>query len=323
MKIALIKLSALGDVVRTLPLAEAIKKKYPNCELTWITNPSAVELVKGNPYIDRIFKMPYEPAEEYDLLLNLDIDENATKLALKIDAKEKRGFYSEEGYPVAFNISSEYYINTIFDDELKKSNKRTYQEMIFDSAEIPYSMEKPKIYLSEKDEEYARKFISEKGINPDKLIGVHIGASPRWPSKIWSEEKLKEFIIQAMDEGYDVLAFGGPNEAEKMKVFSDEIRGRVFFNNPGNSIKEFSALVKSCKRMVCPDSFSMHISIAMGVPTIGLFFCNSPDEIEGYGLLKKVVSPMLYDFFPERMDEYNESLVNSIPPEEVLRLFHL
>jgi ADP-heptose:LPS heptosyltransferase len=71
--------------------------------------------------------------------------------------------------------------------------------------------------------------------------------------------------------------------------------------------------------MVCSDSFALHISLAMAKPTVGLFFCTSADEVEGYGLLRKIVSPMQKEFFPERMDEYSEELTKSITAEEVLK----
>jgi len=70
---------------------------------------------------------------------------------------------------------------------------------------------------------------------------------------------------------------------------------------------------------VCSDSFALHVSIALKKPTIGLFFCTSPHEIEGYGILKKIVSFKLEDFFPERMNEYDEGLVKSILAETVLK----
>ena len=83
---------------------------------------------------------------------------------------------------------------------------------------------------------------------------------------------------------------------------------------------EFASLVNKCNFMVCSDSFSLHMSLALKKPTIGLFFCTPPDEIESYGFLKKIISPMIYNFFPEKMDEYNENLVKSISPDEVLNI---
>ena len=80
---------------------------------------------------------------------------------------------------------------------------------------------------------------------------------------------------------------------------------------------QFASLVNMCDFMVCSDSFSLHISLALKKPTIGLFFCTPPDEVESYRFLKKIVSPMLYDFFPEKMNQYDENLVRSISAEEV------
>ena len=70
--------------------------------------------------------------------------------------------------------------------------------------------------------------------------------------------------------------------------------------------------------MVCSDSLALHVSLALKKPTIGLFFCTSPNEVEDYGVLRKIVSPMLYEFFPEKMDQYSEELVKSISADEVL-----
>ena len=71
--------------------------------------------------------------------------------------------------------------------------------------------------------------------------------------------------------------------------------------------------------MVCSDSYALHTSLALKKPTIALFFCTSPHEVEDYGLLKKIISPKLYDFFPEKQDRFSEELVNSILVEQVLK----
>ncbi|MEK6824550.1 MAG: hypothetical protein AABY02_01730, partial [Nanoarchaeota archaeon] len=59
-------------------------------------------------------------------------------------------------------------------------------------------------------------------------------------------------------------------------------------------------------------------ALGLGKKTIALFFCTSPHEVEGYGLLHKIISPYLYDYFPERSNEYSERLVKSISAEQVL-----
>lgn len=321
MKICVIKLGAKGDVVRTLPILVGIKKKYPDSEITWITKKNTVDLLKENPYIKKVISSDSKIDDKFDILYNLDINEEAYRISQETKADKKLGFYSEGGYPAAFNKGAEYYINTIFDDELKKKNKKTYQEMIFEAAELPYEKEFCSIYLNANDLEYGENFVKENGINKNKLIGIHIGSSPRWLSKAWAEEKIIEFIKRLKAKNYEILLFGGPDEVKKHKKIVDNLKAKgidILRNNPDNTNREFASLVNICKKIVCGDSFALHVSLALKKPTICLFFCTSPYEVEDYGLLKKIVSPKLYDFFPQRQDEYNEGLVNSISVDEVL-----
>jgi heptosyltransferase-2 len=321
-KILIIKLGAKGDVVRTLPILHGIKEKYPDSEISWIVKEKNAELIQS-PFIDKIYFSENFNTENktFDILYNFDIEEEATNLAENIKADKKYGFYLEQGFASCFNLSSEYYLNTLFDDDTKKNNKKTYQEMMFEVAELPYSKQHHKIYLNNKDMEYAENFIQENNLNAEKLIGIHMGAGPRWPSKEWAEEKLEEFIIIAKNKGYEILLFGGPDEIEQHKTFSDKLKQqniKIYQSNPKNTDKEFAALVNICKVMICSDSLALHVSIALKKPTIALFFCTPPDEVENSGLVKKIVSPLLYDFFPQKMDQFNKELVNSISAQEVL-----
>lgn len=322
MKIAIIKLGALGDVVRTLSILPALKKKYPDSEVYWITKPESLELFEGNPYVKKVYSVPCEINEKFDILYNFDIEEEATELAKTIHADKKYGFYSDSGYPAAYNTGAEYYLNSLFDDELKRENKKTYQQMIFEAAELEYSKEHCPIFLNKKDLDYAEKFVKENKIDTRKLIGIHMGASSRWPSKVWHPENLKKFIIAARKKGFEILLFGGPNEMARMKEFVRDLekeKVKIFINNPENTLKEFASLVNLCKKMVCSDSLALHVSLALKKPTMGLFFCTSPDEVEDYKLLKKLVSPLIYDYFPHKSDQYSEELVKSISPDEVLK----
>ena len=321
MKICIIKLGAEGDVLRTIPIAKALKNKYKDSKITWITKPGIAELLENIQEIDEIATLPYKSKDSFDKLYNFDLDKEAVELAKNINSKEKYGFTDADGYPSTFNLNAEYYLNTTYDDELKKSNKKTYQEMMLEVAELPYNKEKYHIILKDDEKQYAQEFISKHKLHGKKIIGIHMGASSRWPSKVWHSDRIKKFIKSAKNEGFEILLFGGPNEAEYHKelVLNLEKDGlNIHKNDPKNTKKQFASLVEICDVLVCSDSFALHVSIGLGKKTIGLFFCTSPKEIEDYGLLKKIISKMLDNFFPEHMDKYNEDLVKSITEEQVL-----
>jgi ADP-heptose:LPS heptosyltransferase len=320
-KIAIIKLGAKGDVIRTFPVIKAIKEQHINSEINLITRDNIKELLENLPYVDKVFSIPFETYEEFDILYNFDIDDEATFLANNLKAKEKKGFFKDSGFVSAFNLGSEYYLNTLFDDETKISNTKTYQEMMFMAAEIPYKKEHTGLILNERDLQYADIFLRGNKINKEKLIGIHMGASPRWPSKVWDEENLEEFVIKSKNKGYEILLFGGPQEVKSHRSLIEKLDAKgihIFRNNPYNTDGQFASLVNSCKTMVCSDSFSLHISIALKRPTIGLFFSTPYHEIESYGYLNVIASPRLKEFFPEKMDQYDKDLTQSISANQVL-----
>jgi ADP-heptose:LPS heptosyltransferase len=322
-KIIIIKLGAKGDVVRTLPIAQQLKKLHQDATLTWVTKAESKELLETIPYIDRLDVIPYETNEVFDALYNFDIEEDATTCAQKINARKKFGFFKDESYVRAFNIGGEYYLNTLFDDDTKKENVKTYQEMMFETAEIPFSNEHAEIVLTLQDIQYAKEFIQSNGFEGKKIIGIHMGASPRWPSKIWHPDRVKEFVRKAHERGYAIILFGGPNESDKLSLLKKEIPSAsdlIAINNPFNTDREFASLVACCNVIVCSDSFALHVALALKRPTVGLFFCTPPNEVEGYGFLRKIVSPLFEKFFPEKMDEYDESLTKSIMSDEVLHV---
>ena len=322
MKICIIKLGALGDVIRTIPLLEAIKEKYPDSEITWITRKSSLNILETNPHINNILLMPASSDKKFDILYNFDIEEDAITLASKINADKKYGFFSQDNYPSAFNFSAEYYLNTLFDDDIKKTNNKTYQEMMFNAAELGWKKQKINIYLTEKDRDYAKDFFDKNNLKAGEVIGIHIGSSPRWPSKSWHESRIIEFIKKIMHGNCNILLLAGPDDIEKQKNILKQLKKEnmlIATQDPFCTVRQFSSLVSFCKTIVCSDSLALHVSLALNKPTIGLFFCTSPNEVEGYGLLTKIVSPLLKDFFPEKSDQYNEKLVNSIPVDEVMQ----
>lgn len=320
-KICVIKLGALGDVIRTLPILEAIKQKYPDSEISWITKKPSLQVLENNPLISKVLSIPVELDEKFDILYNFDIEEDACSLASKIKADKKLGFYYRDNYPAAFNIASEYYLNTLFDDETKKTNKKTHQEMIFKAAELEWKKQKIHLYLTEEDKKYAENFSEKNNLQSGKLIGLHIGSSPRWPSKAWHEDKIKEFIIKAKEKGYEILLLAGPDDINKKEIILSELKKEglnIPVQDTSCTLREFASLVNLCSLIICSDSLAQQVSLAMNKKTICLFFCTSPNEIEGYGLLTKIVSPMLPEFFPEKSDQYSEALVSSISSDEVL-----
>ena len=57
-RILVVRLGAVGDVVRTLPAATALRAAYPEAELSWLVEPASVSVVEGQPWVDRVVVYP-------------------------------------------------------------------------------------------------------------------------------------------------------------------------------------------------------------------------------------------------------------------------
>ena len=64
-KICIIKLGALGDVVRTLSILLGIKEKFPESEISWITKKESLEIAESSPYVKKVCIIPLEITENF------------------------------------------------------------------------------------------------------------------------------------------------------------------------------------------------------------------------------------------------------------------
>ncbi|MEK6940785.1 MAG: glycosyltransferase family 9 protein [Nanoarchaeota archaeon] len=320
-KIFIIKLGASGDVLRTTPILKAIKKKYgSDCHITWLTKDFNRELLYENELIDEVITLSEDimrlKYEQFDVLFNFEIDTPATLIAREINAVQKFGyFFDSDGHPSAYNPKAEFYLNRALSDKINKSNTKTYQEMIFEIAELDYNQEDYILNLTDDEKELSVKLREPyKGL---PIIGVVVGAGSRWPSKQWDRDNLIGLIKKLRGV---ILLLSGPNEPEGIQQeIVKELKNHQFpimMNNPHNTLREFISAVNACDLFICGDSLALHIALALQKKTVGLFFCTPDWEVEGYGRLKKLVSPLLMKHF--YTDEKVKELGTSITIKEVI-----
>lgn len=325
-KILIIKLGAMGDVLRTTCILPALRKKYgPDILVYWMTNLESIDLLKNNPFIDKILIYNLENVlriqqEKFDILFALEIDTPATLLANLVKADEKFGYFFEDGTTSCFNKGAENYLETAFLNHIKIKNRKTYQQLIIESCELSpyYAQEKPIFNLTDKEKEFSEKFKLQNNLfYNDKVIGINIGSSNRWV-KFWGNEKIKDLIRKL--KGYKIIILAGPNEIEKQDKLINELKQEgisLLKNDPKNTLNEFAAIVNICDLIICGDTMALHLASALNKKIISLFFSTPDWEIENYDNLIKLTSPLLEKYF--LMNQYVEELADSIDIEQVLK----
>jgi hypothetical protein len=163
-------------------------------------------------------------------------------------------------------------------DQLKLENRRTYQELVFSGLGWEFQ-----------GEGYVLPPATPTGLTGDVAISPVAGKV--WPMKAWAHyERLQE-----------------------------ELEGRGFKVNvlpKRPTLREHLADVQGHRVLVSGDSLPMHLALGSRVRCVTLFNCTSPWEIHDYGLMTKLVSPLLEEHFYKRIDDPRAR--TAIPFEDVL-----
>lgn len=326
-KILIIKLDAIGDVLRTTSILHALKEKYPSSHVTWITKKNAKDIFKNNNFVDRVLSFE-EPEtilkleiEEFDILVHPDASPTSSPMAAKVNAKLKKGYISNKlGKVIPADEDAVEWLEMGAFDEFKKKNKKTYQQIIHEITGLNYRSGEIIINLSNDEKNFAQEFFKKNNLSKyDYLIGLNTGASRRWQYKQWRFDGYKELIENlSADNRTGILIYGGPEEIDRNRKLRNNF-SNVIDTGSKNSLREFFALLNLSEIVVTGDTLALHVATALKKQTISLFGPTSSNEIEDYNRIIKVVPEMdclvcykqRCDFIPNCMDLITVEMVLS------------
>jgi ADP-heptose:LPS heptosyltransferase len=287
-RILIIKLAAVGDVMRTTSLLPSLQKAHSRLHVTWLTDQSAQALLEASPGIDRLMAYCFENVqqlltEEFDLAICLDKEPRATVLIQQISAKEKMGFgLSQWGTPMPLNPEAAYAYRLGLDDELKfHRNQLTYQQIIHEALGLEGPSQAYSFRLTSGAESFADEFYSSLGLDPAQTVGLNTGAGPVFAHKAWLPERfaaLADWLRE--DLGLTPLLLGGPLERELNQYIAGLCHGPVADSQGKHDLVQFAALLGRLRLMVTSDSVAMHLGLAQKVPSLVLFGSTCPQEIQ-------------------------------------------
>jgi len=297
-QILIIKLGAIGDVLRTTSILKPLKNKHAPCFITWVTKKESFGLLENNSLIDKLAEINDKSLlkKKYYLVISLDDDYEACELASKLKKEELIGSYLDKNRNKTYTKSSASWFDMGLlggpdRDDLKNVNKRTYQSILFEILGLKDRDEGPKLILTKKDLEFEDKFAKKHGIKKeDSVIGINTGAGERWELKRLNEEKTIELINELNKETKaKLILLGGPEEKERNKRILSKVKNKIIDAGCNNSLREFSSIVNLCDLIITSDSLALHIALALKKKVVVFFGPTSANEIELYGLGKKVL----------------------------------
>lgn len=281
-KILLIKLGAIGDVIRTTPLVEAIKRKYPAAKIFWLTHtPSIIPTTVDSVLQFNLQDISFLNSLEFDCVFNLDKDKEACTLMNNLTSKVKKGFVIKDGFPFPADKDAEHkYLTGLFDD-ISKENKKSYLEEVFEICGFKYSGE---IYKLNSFDQYSSSWNFDKS---KKIIGLNTGCGGRWISRLWADVNWIKTAKFLLDKNYEVVFLGGEQEDGKNKFFAESTGAKY----PGHfHLEKFINLVNQCDLVVTGVTMAMHITLGLNKKIVLFNNIFNKYEFELFGL-GKIIEP--------------------------------
>ena len=326
-RVLIVKLDAMGDVLRSTALLPPLREVHPNAAITWITRKESVPLLQRNPYIEETLEfgpdaLVHLHARVFDRVINLDAGTTSAALAAAARSARKDGFVLDErGIVQPTNEAAREWLEAGLFDDIKRAGTATYQDRMADILGLRGRAHRYILELEVEERETARAHLASIGVDRQRpIVGLNTGAGDRWPLKQWREDGYVELITRlARHTDVQLVLLGGPTETERNERLKRAAPVRLFDSGCDNPIRHFAAIVDQCSLVVAGDTLAMHIALARGRRTVALFGPTSSAEIEMYGLGEKVVPAMAClscyktscDFVPNCMDLISTEMVEA------------
>lgn len=301
-KVLIVRLSALGDTIHTLPLANAIKKQYPDIQLDWIVEDKASKFIINNPLINKVYELQKKKWKKNKNKINNLIEFykiikeiRNEKYDIVIDTQQllKSSVImglSQGKRKIALDDGREF--SGIFANEIIKTGRKQFDinfHVVKRNLEIAKYLGcndlEPEFIIPDFKEEYSENIINIIN-NLDKTKKtIVIAPATTWANKHWTNDNWAKVINEFKDNCNIVIT-----ASEKEKDITNDILLKI--ENKQNitdlsgltTIADLVYIYKNSDAVISPDSGSAHIAWAAGkASVITLFFATSKNRTAPYG----------------------------------------
>lgn len=295
-KILLVRFSALGDVIQTLPVLSMLRDGFPEAKIGWAIDTELASAVEGHPALDylhrcsrkawsqavlkpqrwavtvREFRSFVEEvrAVEYDVAIDAQGLFKTALLPFLAGIKRRIGYrngreFSSIFYTEQYGRRSDYFDPKVFHLEHMAELARS-----IGARELRYGVQPPTISA----EARARIGALIEGAFSSPAPVVAISPATQWTSKHWPEEYWVELVSRVLTETDLNLVFHGATRDGDLtgrilqRIPQGERAGRIVDLCGKVPVPDMYALQERVQAAVGPDSAPLHIAGAVGVPVL-------------------------------------------------------
>ena len=287
LKILLYQVGNIGDLVVSTPVYRSLREKYSEAEITLLSSSGsrkyvgAEEIIKPLNLIDNIqtfipdefvslkhyysFYLTIRKAK-YDLIVYLP-----SNLWKTFTICRDLIFFSLAGikYGVGFRVHEDYYYYLKYN-----MHPRSEIERLFDSLK-PLGIENgnklPLFAVSNEDIEFVQNVLSKHNVSNNEVI-IAVMPGGKYPARLWPGQYFAT-LIDKINENFlvKIILLGSEHEKKLAEEIKNQTKIKPLDTSGSLTIHQSGALIKECDLLITNDSGPMHISSAVGTPTVSIF----------------------------------------------------
>jgi lipopolysaccharide heptosyltransferase II len=299
-RICLIKPSAFGDVVQTLPLLPVLRERFPNATISWAINQGLADLIDGHPQLDQIIPIDRGASlngwrkllaqlrrQRFDLVFDLQgllrtaVMTAATRAPLRVGLQTAR-----EGSHLACHM--------LLPDTGKQVPAHLRYWKVAEALGMGRFRRETTVPIRPDEHTWAKEHLQPLS---GRVLVVHPGA--RWVTKRWPVERFAAVAAKARRFfGMTTVLIGSRDELpfalqveHLLKRFTPSA---PVVNLAGQtSLRQLAAVLQHSLVLLSNDSGPMHLAAGLGTPVVGIFTCTSPQRSGPPGPMHELVSTQL------------------------------
>ncbi len=299
-KILIIRLSALGDTIHTLPLAAALRKEYPESQIDWVVEDKAEKFVVNNPLLNNVYVIERKNRkkssalrgfkeffkiinkirhEKYDVVIDTQqLFKSAVIMGL---SSGKRKIALDDGREFSY----------IFANEIIKTGRKQFDtnyHVVKRNLEIAKYLGcqniEPEFIIPDFERDYSKYIIEAMDSLDKSKKTICVAPATTWDNKHWTVNGWAD-VINEFKNKYNIVI----TAAEKEKTLTEKI-----ILNTGNTnildltgkttLADLVYIYKNSDLLISPDSGSAHVAWCSGCEKIiTLFFATSSKRTAPFG----------------------------------------
>ena len=304
MNILIVKLSAIGDVIHTLPSLAVLRTHYPDANITWVIEEAAADLIVKHPHLDRVivsrrkswirdikggrFGKAFREirsfikvlrSQPYDLVIDFHGLLKSAMIVLLSGGKRKLGYDSLQELNSLF-------LNEKIPEDMNKHAVDRYLDFV---RYLGADTDHPLFLIPMDDVVRGRmeNLLKANGLNPDSPF---IAVSPQafWKTKLWDDDKFARLCDRIAAELNIPVVFTG-SERQIIASIQSRMQSPAVNLAGQTTLRELACLFNLADMLITTDSGPMHLAAAMETPVVSLFGPTDPKRTGPYGEGHRVV----------------------------------